>query len=231
MLIYRFTPTAPSILSKPYSAQIWRKALHVEVTPTTSSSNVTKTTKAAGVEREALSIIEGCLRIVGEQRGLYQFLEAKPLWHGAFLRVDNISAMQANEMLWELAEFNFRCELLTLDRRLCALPSPDSLKRHEEILDCLVPYPLARAFFVLETPLINRGLCSPTLQERAPFLINMRSLMSNWKTPFSGFEDVTAGSSETVLLCLERAVVSFYVTTFFEMFGRSPSVPHTVVML
>jgi hypothetical protein len=61
---------------------------------------------------------------------------------------------------------------------LYTLPDPNSPEHHDHILDCIVPYPLSRAFLVIEFTQASQGLVALDIQQCAPFLLRLKTLMT-----------------------------------------------------
>jgi hypothetical protein len=78
------------------------------------------------------------------------------------------------------------------------LPDPNSPECHDHILDCIVPYPPSCAFLVIEFTQASQGLVAPDIQQHAQFLLRLKTRMTNWSPGYSGFDDITPNSSQSV---------------------------------
>lgn len=132
---------------------------------------------------------------------------------------------EAQKVLWELSELNFRFELLALDKRASAVNSNEALERQDMVVKCF-----ASGGLIPELRDSTRGLASLTWQERLPFLLRLRALMRDWKgnkpTPLL-LPDLDALDLyyEQDAGALEDAVARFYTQSFFNHFGRAAVIP------
>lgn len=133
---------------------------------------------------------------------------------------------EAQKVLWELSELNFRFELLALDKRASAeLGSKEAEDRQEMVVQCF-----ANGGLIPELQDAMRGLASPAWRERLPFVLYLRTLMRDWKgnkptpllLPDLGVLDLY---HEQDARALEDAVARFYTQSFFNHFGRAAVVP------
>lgn len=83
-----------------------------------------------------------------------------------------VSVLEMQIIVWELAELNFRFELLALDKRASS-HSRDEDTRQGLILQCLSMHDL----LVTDTQQGNVGLASVEWQKRLPCLLSLRTLM------------------------------------------------------
>jgi hypothetical protein len=145
-----------------------------------------------------------------------------------------------HQLLWELSELSFRFELLNLDRRAISMRVIEDEKYKSEFLSPHVREDLILKCFHLEasdpchlayvSPAhAQKGLASPTIQARLPFLKALRSVMFEW----DGYEshhlcrlvELSAHSPEIELLHYENAITRFYAQSFFRFFGRAAVLP------
>jgi hypothetical protein len=139
-----------------------------------------------------------------------------------------VSVLEMQNIVWELAELNFRFELLALDKRASSR-SRDEDTRQGLILQCLSTHDL----FVTDTQRGNVGLASIEWRKRLPCLLSLQTLMRDWKesigpkpTPLilPDLPSVEHYSEQDVQL-LEDAVTHFYTQSFFHFFGRAAIIP------
>jgi hypothetical protein len=133
---------------------------------------------------------------------------------------------QAQKVLWELTELNFRFELLALDRRASASPSQNEHERQAMVLKCFnVP-----SLIVVDVQHPNSGLQAHDWQQRLPFLLALRALMRDWNglkpTPLL-LPDLASLDmyTEADVQQLEIHIAHFYTQTFYSLFGRAAVIP------
>ncbi|KAK0471917.1 hypothetical protein IW261DRAFT_1424722 [Armillaria novae-zelandiae] len=145
----------------------------------------------------------------------------------AFWRGKNYEALrqeECQEILWELAEVNFRCEFKALHRRAIG-PNVQNL-------------PIMRCFpdgdhlpGQLDIGAANYGLADPLWLRRAPYIFAMKKAMQTWEDmPPSLLSEVrTAGWTEKEFLLVEKTVANYYCDTFWQYFGRAPVLPRQLL--
>ncbi|KAK7000838.1 hypothetical protein R3P38DRAFT_3284892 [Favolaschia claudopus] len=128
-----------------------------------------------------------------------------------------IATTRAKEIVWKLAELEFRFELLSLDRRASTVSRPQ---------ECARCFP---GGFLMGVPLTSGkdGFAAGMPSERDPFICALARLM-RWspRPPFIIFyadarRDLTSKDQEE----LEKAVTAHYCQTFYERFGRAAVIP------
>ena len=131
-------------------------------------------------------------------------------------------------ILWETFELGFRYELLALDRILVPMHhEQDADTRREAVLAQV--FPKSDLYRLTSFPNFPAGLGGKVPQARVRYIEALRRVVLRW--PFCPQEIVTApslttASNDETIEKLERAIASFYVTTFFSFSGRAPLVPH-----
>jgi hypothetical protein len=136
-----------------------------------------------------------------------------------------IPKADAQKLLWELTELNFRFELLALDKR-ASLSRRGEDDRQAMILKCFTGCSLV----VVDLRHANVGLQSRRWHERLPFLLALRALIRDWDglkpTPLS-LPDLPSDDmyTENDVQQLEDSISRFYTQTFFSYFGRAATVP------
>ncbi|KAJ7315558.1 hypothetical protein DFH08DRAFT_971906 [Mycena albidolilacea] len=130
-----------------------------------------------------------------------------------------VTVHRAQEMLWMVAETNFRFELLALDHRASRLERP------EECRKCfaggqLMGMPLGQS---------KEGLASMSLVIRHPFFVRIARLMGHWHPRPRSAIIAEAQASESREWSqeemLEDAVARHYTQAFYELFGRAAVIP------
>ncbi|KAF8143243.1 hypothetical protein K438DRAFT_1994054 [Mycena galopus ATCC 62051] len=134
-----------------------------------------------------------------------------------------ITNHRAQELLWVVAETNFRFEFLALDRRASQLDRPD------ECRECFA----GGMLMGMPVELAKQGLASMSPRARLPFIKRIAKLMRKWEPrPESAaiaqaqdrqeWDDAAMGE-------IEAAVAKHYTQTFYEYFGRAAVVPMRLV--
>ena len=131
---------------------------------------------------------------------------------------------EAQKILWELTELNFRFELLALDNLASGVT--DKHERQTMVLKCFdVP-----SLIVADVQRANSGLQAHNWQERLPFLLALRALMRDWDglkpTPLL-LPDLASHNmyTEADVQQLEDHIARFYTQTFYRLFGRAAVIP------
>ena len=134
---------------------------------------------------------------------------------------------EAQKILWELTELNFRIELLALDKRASGSSSHrDEHERQAMVRKCFdVP-----SLIVADVQRVNYDLQAHDWQERLPFLLALRALMRDWDglkpTPLL-LPDLASHNmyTEVDVQQLEDHIACFYTQTFYSLFGRAAVIP------
>jgi hypothetical protein len=131
------------------------------------------------------------------------------------------------QIIWEVAEVNFRFELLSLDRRA-------SRKRRDGlVLMCVA------GGQVFNVPLLmaKRGLAAPEVAERHRYHLRLARLMMDWRVASARPLAIEVALvrdranwvwTEDQMHELGTAVASYYTQSFFELFGRAAVLPMTL---
>ncbi|KAJ7437031.1 hypothetical protein FB451DRAFT_1306299 [Mycena latifolia] len=126
---------------------------------------------------------------------------------------------KTREMVWRVAESNFRFELCSLDRRA------SRKERLHVIKMCFA------GRYLVGMPLANskQGLAAPTLEERRRYYVRLANIMLDWDTYCPRPPAIVAGLSSVdtkeKMQDLEGAVARYYTQAFFEYFGRAAMIP------
>lgn len=149
-------------------------------------------------------------------------------WRDNTVTADTLSAEHIREVLWDLAEHNFRFELLHLDKRMVSAAWNGDSTRLEIVLRVFA----GGAGTVLGSepfPDRNRGLGSLRVEDRLPFLENFRALLSSWPdAPSALLNPLKSSDLNTHVFAVERCVTLFYVQSFYDTYGRPPIIPRHI---
>ena len=202
---------------EPLRPQAWRDLLMA------TSTQREPTTKAA--QRRAVTLAGLDKHFTASVR-----LESEDVrwWRGR--KIDSAQDIQENElseMAWEMAEVNFRVEILHLDYALCMA----EVKANESETE---RRRLAAEMFVDHSPVVptlprgQEGLVADQIRARAPFLEAFRVMMTRWAscpTTIKNAQPLTGTVSEHHIEHMESCMILYYVQTFWESSGRAPQVP------
>ena len=148
---------------------------------------------------------------------------------------------EVQENMWGISELSFRFELLMLDRRALDRRLFENrnwelnpLIREELVLRCFYfrpdqPHHLAS----VSVQNVHRGLASPNIQDRLPYLNALRWVMFEW-TDYHQYDNLarlrtpTADAPKIELLHYEYALARYYTQTYFRYFGRAAIIPTTL---
>jgi hypothetical protein len=180
-----------------------------------------KGTRSSKLWELAADFLQGCLNT---SEGVELIDSSGELnWNGKVVKT--LKDLEREEILWELAELNFRFELLALDAR--AASTPCAFARQEWIRAC---FPGGEggdsALLVADLGAANHGLASKNWEEKAPYLQALRKIMMTWRgdiPPIILAEKYQWTKRE--IEDLEDAVAMFYVRSFYNHFRRAPIVP------
>ncbi|KAJ7858147.1 hypothetical protein B0H14DRAFT_3447468 [Mycena olivaceomarginata] len=161
------------------------------------------------------------------QRLLAPALQACGLEHLSGIPADprtisHIGNQRAQEIIWEVAETNFRYELLALDRRASGTNRPDACR------ECLV----GGMMVAVPIEYSRQGFAAAALSDRHIFNVRLARLMSDWKTslPIEVRRAETQRSWSTEeMQALEEAVATLYCQAFYDYFGRAAVIPMRTV--
>ncbi|KAF7337790.1 hypothetical protein MSAN_02253000 [Mycena sanguinolenta] len=186
-LMFRLAdPTVPPVL---LSTQEWRDVLQ---------GKVIAQGKAGTRAQQRSATVEDLLRPAFEACGIDALTEF-PVPPNA---VPPIHPHSAKELLWELAEMNFRYEFLALDASASGLDRPDECRR------CFA----GNGLIGLDFRESQRGLAAAAVMDRLPYLLCAAGLCA-----------IEWDAREVRLL--ERQVATFYAQSFYEVFGRAAVIP------
>lgn len=141
-----------------------------------------------------------------------------------------VAEAEAQKVLWELSELNFRFELLALDKRAVKIVSDEEAQDRQDLIAKCFP----GSEFIPKLRDATQGLASSDWKERLPILLRLRALMRDWRgnkpTPLL-LPDLPAVSlyKEQDVQILEDAVARFYAQQFFCHFGRAAVIPTRLI--
>ena len=148
---------------------------------------------------------------------------------------------EAQENMWGISELSFRFELLMLDRRALdrrlfenRRQELSSLVREELVLCCFYFRPdQPRHLASVSVQNARRGLASPNVRDRLPYLNALRQVMFEW-VDYHRYDHLarlptpTVDTPEIELLYYEYALARYYTQTYFHYFGRAAIIPATL---
>jgi hypothetical protein len=187
-----------------------------------SAVQSSESTRSSKHREQAADFLKGCLNAAEGIELIDSNGELK--WNGKV--ITSLNDLEREEILWELAELNFRFELLALDSRATSAPSVFS--RQELIRDC---FPGTKGgdgvLLVADLGAANHGLASENWEEKALYMQALRKIMMTWRgdvPPIILAEKFQWTNRE--IEDLEDAIAVFYVRSFYNHFRRAPVVPH-----
>ncbi|KAJ7827410.1 hypothetical protein B0H13DRAFT_2373840 [Mycena leptocephala] len=133
----------------------------------------------------------------------------------------DFSLVQTREIVWQVAETNFRFEFCSLDRRASKKDRVDEVKR------CFA----GSMLIGVPLELSKSGWAAAAIEERHRYVLRTANLMLDWTTnsprPNIINPCVTQHLNWSVprMKELEMAVCRYYTQAFFEHFGRAAVVP------
>ena len=142
-------------------------------------------------------------------------------WQG--IRFDDLTDAHLEQILWELAELNFRFEFQALDRR-ARIGTPFE----EEMVDMALRACFPDRSFVPSLSSANHGIMSIYPRERAHYLFAMARVMSKWKSVNS--QSLIAQTAQrrwpaAKVEALEKEIAIIYTQSFHDFFRRASVLP------
>jgi hypothetical protein len=152
-------------------------------------------------------------------------------WQGEVILPDSLQdASLVKKIIWEVAELNFRSELVGLDVQLREDSGAHRI-REQLIVECF-PSQQNTDLSCANIETADQGLGAATLISRVLFFLALRDLMLQWKGIYQDalMPEVTLENWETLSFTklheAEKAVATAYVRTFYGLYGRPPILPH-----
>ncbi|KAJ6632042.1 hypothetical protein B0H10DRAFT_2206452 [Mycena sp. CBHHK59/15] len=131
------------------------------------------------------------------------------------------SLERMREIVWEVAETNFRFEFCALDKRA------SKKERLDDVKTCFAGHMLIG----VPLEMSKRGLAATTITERGRYLVRIANLMLDWTTQSPRPDPISRGVAQRAnwnsseMERLEVAVCRYYTQAFWEYFGRAAIVP------
>lgn len=223
-LIYRVS--SGGFDAQPMPNTVWRTLLsHDFVAKGNAAKAGTKSQKTHEMTKDFL---QSCLDAEGVEIGDSDDLNAPVTWNGKAF--ESLGREEYEEIIWELAELNFRFELLALDARA----TTDSPSSRQGLVSACFPRPSSGAsLLVADLNGANQGLASSLWEDRRDHVLALRRVMSSWSgelPPIIRMDKVQWDTEEAMEL--EKVMTRHYCKTFYNYFRRAPIVPrrlsHTV---
>ena len=216
VMIYRVSSQDSN--ATPMPGKVWRNLLACEFIGGDPGSSSSTSTKSAKMKQLVYSFLQNCITAEG-----VEYVESNNStlkWNRRV--VDKLNDQEWEEILWELAELNFRFELQALDSRAQAAPCID-LDRQKLILNC---FPTSPSLLVADFSKANDGLANEFWEPRSLYIFALKKLMMTWqgKVPAIILAEKVRWRKEE-FPDLEDNVARFYVQMFYEYFRRAPIVP------
>ncbi|KAL0566788.1 hypothetical protein V5O48_015215 [Marasmius crinis-equi] len=152
--------------------------------------------------------------------------EVPALWKGKLIPEKELPLTRVvHEILYELGELAFRQELVVLDEKLDT-SQMEQQQRDTLLEDCWVGERFRVSGY--------GGLGGETVEARLPYLQALRTVMLTWRGNrplelLDGFPTEKAVHNFRVRCELvEKALASFYTSSFLLVFGREAMVPHSL---
>jgi hypothetical protein len=218
VLLYRLSS---DFNAAPMPNTVWRKLLAFELDNNQDKKDVgtSKSTRAAKQRDLVNDFLQDCLKAPGV---VFAESEVGQLsWNGKV--VENLSNLEREEILWELAELNFRFELLALDSRASSKVDND---RYKLVGQCFPGCASGISLLVADLGAANHGLASTNWEERSQYLMALKRLMMTWRGDIPSIILVEKYKwKEQDIRDLEDAITSFYTQSFYCFFRRAAIVP------
>jgi hypothetical protein len=143
-------------------------------------------------------------------------------WNG--IDFDALGDHHFEEVLWELAELNFRFELAALDGRMSGSMVSD---RNHLVVTCFPDAAETGSLLIVKLECANQGLGSSDWQQKSRYLLALKHLMMGWTSctlpEIIKEEKIVWKAAE--LDRLEEAITKLYSQEFYDRFRRAPIVP------
>jgi hypothetical protein len=143
-------------------------------------------------------------------------------WNG--IDFDALGDHHFEEVLWELAELNFRFELAALDGRMSGSMVSD---RNPLVVTCFPDAAETGSLLIVKLECADQGLGSSNWQQKSRYLLALKRLMMGWTActlpEIIKEEKIVWKASE--LDILEESITKLYSQEFYDRFRRAPIVP------
>ncbi|KAK0435645.1 hypothetical protein EV421DRAFT_1908518 [Armillaria borealis] len=199
-----------SYSAQPMAHQSWRIILNLDHLMKTASSGGASSsrgtpTKAARRREQAVDFLQGC---AGELRIDANFNVGLAVWRG--VELEKLTDDHRREIAWELAELNFRFELLALDALSWQLMVATTTCSYT-----VYPTVSTTAFVAVDVGSANHGLGHPTWWQRAPYIFPLKNAMRSWRACPHLIQQMKTSYTEAEFAEMEKCVAIFYTESFF----------------
>ena len=146
----------------------------------------------------------------------------------------HIPSSTTKQIIWDLCEHNFRLEFLALDRCIWdrqRLSTVRAERREEMIRNCFPQQSLV----LLNIPHYDMGLGAKGYEDRYEYVEAFREVLATWlgigaqtlrtMSAVRREGQRVSGAYPDEVYAVERVAYRFYCQTFFDYFGRAPTVP------
>ncbi|KAF5336277.1 hypothetical protein D9758_014498 [Tetrapyrgos nigripes] len=178
VLLFRVTQPSPRLIPN----STWRQILNGELTSTTqpSSSSSQRPSRTASAKATARDLLGNCLLSTGVEVDL----ENPPsfvMWREqSFSEPSDISEKVAQEIIWEVAQLNFRCELRALDQALTPrLSDEQRLEQSARLSACFLGADV-ESILTVEFDWADGGFAAKVPSSRKKALFGLRDVMKRW---------------------------------------------------
>ncbi|KZP19914.1 hypothetical protein FIBSPDRAFT_892307 [Athelia psychrophila] len=143
-------------------------------------------------------------------------------------RAQHLTQGLVQRITWELAELNWRYELLALDQVIARVrwrTDDDASERMEHVKDVFLP---GRDLVFWNTPFstVTPAITEVNIVDRLPAILALHRLMLSWLDCPDVLQCVfPKDAPRAAMIGLERLVLRNYCQTFYVHFGRPPIIP------
>ncbi|KAJ3551478.1 hypothetical protein NM688_g4684 [Phlebia brevispora] len=207
---------------RPLRPQEWRDYLNMKDFKLPSIEQATKSSER---RREVYGVLQRALGV----DEVFEHAAQRFEWYGK--KWVPSSVQQTREILWELCEVGFRCELTELDRHMVPNKAvdPDVAEHVENFRRGRIEKVFGGRPLILSTlPTRNEGLAASDIQDRVHSLEALRVIMHRWPDvpeEIKSLPPLTAAISVDELTRIEVAMCSHYTQRFYNVAGRAAILP------
>ncbi|KAJ7082461.1 hypothetical protein B0H15DRAFT_785685 [Mycena belliarum] len=194
------------------TSQEWRDILEGHVTPRADEHS------RRGKRSRSLATLIAPVLAASNQDGLRGYPPPKDSL------LPHYTTAEIQQILWDLAETNFRWELQTLDLRASAARQP----RPHLIRRCFA----GGSVLDVDPALARQGLASKSLPDRHRYNMRLATLMLDWQRTSAHRPPLITRTSldrplwsSTEMHDLEFQVATHYTQSFYDLMGRAPVIP------
>ncbi|KAF9459565.1 hypothetical protein BDZ94DRAFT_1239143 [Collybia nuda] len=205
--------------TQPMPNTVWRALLtHDFVAKNTTGNTQTRSQKHREMAKDFL---QSCLDVEGVELGDPDSSGLPVNWNGKVF--EDLGNDDFEEIIWELAELNFRFKLLALDSHAT---TESAASRQDLVSKCFPRTSLGASLLVADLSSANQGLAGASWDDRGDYVLALRKLISSWcgeVPPIIKMEKVFWSLEEAAEL--EEVMTRHYCKTFYSYFRRAPIVP------